>query len=260
MPYSRKPEHTSPGGLAKHPESGAESCREQQLAANSRKKKCQQNSGQGRGAGRQPALFAAALWYARRGYPVFPLHSVDERGRCSCGAECGRAGKHPRIPNGHGGATTDEGRIRRWWSRWPDANIGIPTGERSGLLVLDIDAHGFTSLDGLEEEHGQLPETLTVKTGGGGMHVYLKYPPGSGIRNSAGRVGLGLDLRGEGGYVVAPPSRTDKGAYAFLDRLPREPPEWLLQAARRPHRAARDEDGEEGTAARPGASTGSRYR
>jgi hypothetical protein len=144
------------------------------------------------------------------------------------------------------GASTDPGQIRRWWSRWPEANIGIPTGERSGLLVLDIDDHGFTSLDALEEEHGPLPETLTVRTGGGGMHLYLKYPPGSGIRNSAGKVGLGLDVRGEGGYVVAPPSRTDKGPYAFLDRLPRTlPPEWLLEAARGPHRAATDEDGTE---------------
>jgi DNA-binding transcriptional ArsR family regulator len=76
------------------------------------------------------------------------------------------------------------------------------------------------------------------------MHVYCKYPACSGIRNSAGKVGLGLDVRGEGGYVVAPPSRTDKGPYAFLDRLPRaEPPEWLLEAARTPHRAATDEDG-----------------
>ncbi len=191
-----------------------------------------------------PALLRAALWYAGRGIPVFPLQSVDERGRCSCGGKPGcKPGKHPRIANGHIGATTDEGRIRRWWSKWPDANIGIPTGERSGLLVLDVDEHGFTSLDALEEEHGQLPETLAVRTGGGGMHVYLKYPAGSGIRNSAGKVGPGLDVRGEGGYIVAPPSRTDKGPYAFLDRKPRTtPPEWLLEAARAPYRATGDED------------------
>ncbi len=245
LPYPRKPEHTSTATPAKPTFSDLDHPPPTQIAANDRKIRCQQNSVQGREADGQPALLAAALVYAERGYPVFPLHSVDEGGRCSCGGKpaC-KPGKHPRIPNGHVGATTDPGRIRRWWSRWPAANIGIPTGERSGLLVLDIDEHGFTSLDALEDEHGPLPETLTVRTGGGGMHVYFKYPPGSGIRNSAGKVGLGLDVRGEGGYVVAPPSRTDKGPYAFLDRLPRtEPPEWLPEAARAPHRAAGGEDG-----------------
>ena len=127
-----------------------------------------------------------------------------------------KPGKHPLIPNGHVGATTDLGQIRLWWSRWPDANIGIPAGERSGLLILDVDVdhHGFASLNALEEEHGQFPKTLTVRTGGGGIHIYLKYPPGCEIRNSVGRVGLGLDVRGEGGYTIAPPSRTDKARTA----------------------------------------------
>ncbi len=246
MPYSRKPEHTSTSTLPKHPPEHPGAPRSTKVAANSRKSSCEKRQRDtGREADGQPALLAAALWYAGRGLPVFPLHSVDGQGRCSCNGKPGcKPGKHPRIPNGHVGASTDPGRIRRWWSRWPEANIGIPTGERSGLLALDIDAHGFTSLDALEEEHGPLPETLTVRTGGRGMHLYLKYPSGSGVRNSAGKVGLGLDVRGEGGYVVAPPSRTDKGPYALLDRLPRtEPPEWLLEAARGPHRAATDEDG-----------------
>jgi len=221
-------------------------CKKAELTKTSQTRK--KSAHEGRGANGKPALLAAALWHAGRGYPVFPLHWIDETGRCTCraGAECGKAGKHPRIANGHKGATTDPGQIRRWWSRWPTANIGIPTGERSGLLVLDIDEHGFTSLEALEEEHGPLPETLTVRTGGGGMHVYLKYPPGEAceVRNSAGRVGAGLDVRGEGGYAVAPPSRTDKGPYAFLDRFPRaDPPEWLLEAARGPDMAATDEAG-----------------
>lgn len=249
MTYSRKMQHTSVRGSAKHTSDDPEHPREKQLAAKRRKTKCQTSqtkTGQGRGATENPALFAAALWYAGRGLPVFPLHSVDETGRCSCGGRAGcKPGKHPRIANGHKGASTDPGRISRWWSRWPDANIGIPTGKRSGLLVLDIDEHGFTSLDALEEEHGPFPETLTVRTGGGGMHLYLKYPPGEAreVRNSAGRVGVGLDVRGEGGYVVAPPSRTDKGPYALLDRLAgAEPPEWLLEAARAPRGAGSGAD------------------
>lgn len=186
---------------------------------------------------------AAALWYAARKIPVLPLHGVDDAGRCSCdGAPRCKPGKHPRLSNGHNGATTDPDQIRRWWRRWPNANIGIATGERSGLLVLDVDtdedADGFASLAALEGEHGPLPQTLTVVTGGGGRHVYLKYPTGCGIRISAGKVGRGLDVRGEGGYVVAPPSRTHKGPYKVINtKAPAEPPAWLLEAARAPHSA-----------------------
>jgi Bifunctional DNA primase/polymerase, N-terminal/Primase C terminal 1 (PriCT-1) len=193
-----------------------------------------------RDANEQSALLAAALWYAERGLPVFPLHWVDDQGKCSCSGKPGcKPGKHPLIPGGHLGATTAPGQIRQWWSRWPDANIGIPAGERSRLLILDVDDHGFTSLAALEEEHSQLPETLTVRTGGGGRHKYLIYPAGCEIRNSVGRLGLGLDVRGEGGYTVAPPSRTDKGSYEVLNGLPpAEPPEWLLEALRGHHNGA----------------------
>jgi len=248
LPYSRRPEHTSTSTQPKHPPEHPGAPRSTKRAGNNRKNSCQKRQRDtGQEADGQPALLAAALWYAGRGLPVFPLHSVDGQGRCSCNGKPGcNPGKHPRILNGHIGATPDPGQIRRWWARWPAANIGLVTGERSGLLVLDIDDHGFTSLDALEEEHGPLPETLTVRTGGGGMHLYLKYPAGCNIGNPVGKVGLGLDVRGEGGYVVAPPSRTDKGPYAFMDRFPRaEPPEWLLEAARGPHRTATDEDGTE---------------
>lgn len=174
-----------------------------------------------------PELMRAALSYARRGVPVFP---------------CKPGGKTPLTPNGHLAATTDEQQIRRWWTSWPAANIGIPTGERSGLLVIDVDPRhgGDTSLAVLEAEHGQIPHTTTVRTGSGGMHVYLRYPPGSNIRNSAGKLGSGLDVRGEGGYVIAPQSHTT-GPYEWLERVPlTAPPEWLMEALRAPSRAAGD--------------------
>lgn len=229
MSYSHWREHTSTNRTAKH--SGSTT------STNHKSTKVLQNGDKtpGRGTektgqnakklcagqGETPVLLTAALWYATRKKPVFPLHSVDEAGRCSCGGKPGcKPGKHPRIRNGHHGASTDPNRIRSWWSQWPDANIGIPTGESSGLLVLDIDDHGSASLEALEAKHGQLPETLTVGTGGGGRHIYFRYRTGSDIRNSTGKVGSGLDVRGEGGYVVAPPSRTDKGPYAFLERKP----------------------------------------
>jgi DNA-binding transcriptional ArsR family regulator len=260
MRYSHWREHTSTSGTAKH-----------SVSTTSTNQKCtkflqngEKEPGSGTektgqnakklcaGQGETATPLSAALWYAGREKPVFPLHSVDQTGRCSCGDKPGcKPGKHPRIRNGHRRATTNPDRIRWWWSKWPDANIGIPTGESSGLLVLDIDDHGSASLDALEAKHGQLPETRTVRTGGGGMHAYFRYPTGSGIRNSTGKVGSGLDVRGEGGYVVAPPSRTAKGPYAFLDRGPLAPsPEWLLDAARKPHRATTDENGAEAGATR----------
>jgi putative DNA primase/helicase len=85
----------------------------------------------------------AAEWYGQRGYPVFPLHTI-EGGRCSCGSSsCETPGKHPRIVQWPENATAQSGMIKTWWDRWPEANIGLVTGEASGLVVLDVDPrHG----------------------------------------------------------------------------------------------------------------------
>lgn len=181
-------------------------------------------------------IVRAALLYAGRGIPVFPLHSVDASGRCSCRKPgCEDAGKHPRVKGGFHAATTDKSRITAWGNRWPDANLGIPTGERSGILALDVDQP--PSLDELEAEHGKLPKTRAHSTGSGGMHYLFKYPAGVEIRNSTGKLGFGLDVRGEGGYIVAPPSATTR-PYEVLDDLPLAgPPEWLLVALRAPEKA-----------------------
>ncbi len=79
----------------------------------------------------------------------------------------------------------------------------------------------------LERAGGPLPETAKARTGGGGTHVFFAYPAGDEVRSSAGKLGPGLDVRGEGGYVVVPPSRT-QGAYEWLDRSPLAEPAWLL--------------------------------
>jgi hypothetical protein len=88
-----------------------------------------------------------------------------------------------------------------------------------GVFVLDVDADkwGFGSLEALEEEHGEPPPTWTVKTGGGGLHYYFNLPPDVEIRNSADKLGRGLDVRGEGGYVLLPGIATE-GAYEVLKR------------------------------------------
>ncbi len=143
---------------------------------------------------------------------------------------CDPGGKRPLTPSGFWDATTDDHRVRAWWGRWPAANVGVPTGRRSGLLVLDVDQRGGgpQSLAALEREHGPLPKTATGRTGGGGVHLFFRYPSGREVRNSAGVLGPGLDVRGEGGYVVVPPSRT-RGAYGWADRSPLADASWLLE-------------------------------
>jgi len=168
--------------------------------------------------GPAPTLLGAALAYARRGVPVFP---------------CEPGGKRPLTYNGFWDATTETLRIRAWWTRWPAANVGVPTGGRSGLLVLDVDPRdgGSESLALLERKNGPLPETARARTGGGGVHVFFRYPAGETVRNSAGALGAGLDVRGEGGYIVVPPSRT-RIPYEWIDRSPPAEPNWLLARLR----------------------------
>jgi putative DNA primase/helicase len=144
-----------------------------------------------------------ALAYAGCGLHVFPLHSIRD-GRCSCGKDCGKdAGKHPRVKGGFKVATTDHALIGAWWTKWPEANIGIATGAISGIIVIDIDGpKGLETLRRLEAEIGALPLGPTVKTHRG-FHRYLKSVRGEFTKCSAAD---GLDVRGDGGYVVAPPS------------------------------------------------------
>ena len=133
----------------------------------------------------KPDKKMAAVWYATQGLPVLPLHSAPG-GFCSCGnpghapggKEETKAGKHPRTLHGFKDATTDLALIEAWWKQWPDANIGIPTGTPSGLLVLDVDPRngGQESLDGLIVEHGRFPDTAEQMTGGGGRHIIFRHP------------------------------------------------------------------------------------
>jgi len=151
---------------------------------------------------------AAALSYAARGWPVFPVHGIRPQGAlCTCGRrDCGSPGKHPRTENGLKDATLDASVIRGWWRRWPDAGVAIATGR--GLVVIDIDVHkgGDDSLVDARRALGDLPESVEVITGSGGRHIYLAAPEGVVVRCSAGQLGPGLDVRADGGYVVAPPS------------------------------------------------------
>lgn len=122
-------------------------------------------------------------------------------------------------------------RIKAWWERWPTANVGVPTGQSSGLLVLDVDARGGgpQSLAALERENGPLPPTARSRTGGGGLHIFFRYPTGEEVRNSAGLLGPGLDVRGKGGYVVVPPCHK-QSSYGWIERTPPSEEAWLLES------------------------------
>jgi hypothetical protein len=186
-------------------------------------------------------MLDAALAHARRGWPVFPLFEPvwlleGEPVVCSCGdGDCANIGKHPRTRRGFKDATTDEGEIRKAWEASPTANIGVPTGAVSGMVVLDIDPRhgGDDSLEALEAEYGKMPHTVEQLTGGGGRHLCFRHPGGT-IRNKVG-VRPGIDIRGDGGYIVVEPSLHASGRrYAFeLSSLPgevdlAEMPKWLL--------------------------------
>lgn len=151
----------------------------------------------------------AALQYASWGLPVLPCWWI-EGGICACGdPSCRSPGKHPigtLATCGLHSATPDELVVNAWWDTYPQANIAIRTG--SGYAVLDIDPRhgGDNTLRIWEQSHGVLPEGLTALTGGGGYHRWFVIPPGAAIPSRANVLGPGVDIRADGGYVMAPPS------------------------------------------------------
>lgn len=193
-----------------------------------------------------PTRLDDALFLACLGWPVFPVHTPiwEAAGlRCSCskGFNCAAKdlGKHPRTQHGFKDATTDPATIRKWWTKWPDANIGIRTGAESGLVVLDIDPRngGEDSLAELEAVHGKLPETVESLTGGGGSQLFFQHPGGYIKCHSYGKLlGPGIDVKADGGYVVVPGSLHKSGnRYAWeWSATPGEValaplPPWLLE-------------------------------
>ena len=167
-------------------------------------------------------LVEAAVSYAARGYYVFP---------------CKPQSKEPATKHGFKDATTDEQVIREWWTDNPQYNIGIRTGPASGIWVLDVD--GEQGRDSYLKYQGEIPyDTPQVTTPNGGFHLYFVYDDrADNLRNSVKSI-PGLDVRTEGGYVLAPESILDNGRYEYQGnyREPTEAPERLLAALQRPVR------------------------
>ena len=200
---------------------------------------------------RRSELCRAASDYAHRlGFAVIPVRWI-EHGICSCprGEECPSPGKHPVHDGWPDVATSDPVAVAHWWrpepaeplpAEWfPRANIGIVTGRRSGIFVLDVDTYngGTASLTGYENRHGPMPETRIHGTGSDGKHYFFAHPADFEVRNNASSaLGQGLDVRGRNGFVVAPPSVSAKGVYELNpahDVEPQPAPEWLLDLLRR---------------------------
>jgi putative DNA primase/helicase len=194
-----------------------------------------------------------ALKYAKRGLRVAPMCTVKE-GRCACskGKDCTRPGKHPMTKHGVNDATTDRDQIKAWWTDSPNANIGIATGSRSGILVLDIDPRndGKKTLKRLKKELGPLPDTVTALTGGGGRHLVFQYPPFPVRKDNTGKFfGPGIDVLSDGCIMIAPPSRHASGKQylwadgkSYRDLKPASLPEPWLNRLRgdAPHAAKAD--------------------
>lgn len=165
-------------------------------------------------------------------FALFPVHTVNTQAVCSCGAKsCRNAGKHPLTWHGFYDATTNAGVITTWWRRWPKANIAIRTGAASNIVVVDVDAHkgGLRSIEKWFNTNGTL-QTLTARTGRGGLHYYLKLPRAVELPSRLG-IARGIDIKAERGYVVAPPSRHSCGdVYKWIDTRSIQPtPNWLVK-------------------------------
>ncbi len=164
-----------------------------------------------------PVNLDAALCYAARGWHVFPCRESDGKPYTDRdGKERTPRAKQPYTPHGLDDATTDPAQIRQWWGRWPGAAIGLNCG-RSGLLAIDLDTkHGHNgpatwAALGLSEAGALLSQTPS-----GGRHV-VYTANGAQLGNTAGRLGDGIDTRGNGGYIILPPSTTTDGAYIALN-------------------------------------------
>ncbi len=175
-----------------------------------------------------------AQHYVAQGWPVFPCRSHAEEHVDQATGEIITLGeKTPLTPNGFKGATRFPRIIERWWSDWPDAAVGLPTGEKTGFFALDIDnkpggANGFDWLSEMEAEHGPLPDTARVTSPNGGLHIYFKYVVGTRNRSA---LGVGVDIRSEGGYVLAAGSTMANGRSYRWETDTREiadAPAWLL--------------------------------
>lgn len=173
--------------------------------------------------------------YARAGFAIFPVNAISPDGSCTCprGPSCASPGKHPKMKGWQEHATTDRRTIDGWIDRWGDSlNLGIACGEASGITVLDVDVGtgGVETLRKLEEKHGKLPPTLRHRSGSGGLHYVFTHTALEHPNPNRVAFAPGLDLRHDGGLIVACPSRHGSGSqYRWLNWKPSEDPWEIIE-------------------------------
>ena len=185
----------------------------------------------------------AAITYAAKGYAVFPVHHMKCNGDCTCNRwECNREprsssrGKHPRITKWQERATTDINQIKQWWDKWPDDNIGIATGQKSNLVIIDIDPRngGDRSLQNLIDSYDDIKPILnthTVSTGGNGTHYYYSIDKPVKSTKKHG-LDVGIDVQADGKYIIAPPSNHYSGGTYSVSNAIRGGPHHLDNKSR----------------------------
>lgn len=195
---------------------------------------------------KQPIVYAK-YYVHHLGWSILPLHWIAN-GKCTCGRpDCGgSAGKHPLGEwRQHQDQPMTLEQVDEAWTTQPYANIGLVTGAKSGVVVLDIDPRhgGDIGLETLEHQYGKLPHTLESLTGGGGRHLIFKHP-GTPVKNKV-NLAPGVDVRGDGGLIVLPYSVHASGQrYEWeLSSLPNQVkpapmPEWLLKLLTTPQAQA----------------------
>ena len=184
------------------------------------------------------SLLQWARYYHEIGFSVIPVYTVDQDGICTCKKkyECKNAGKHPAVNwQRFTKKRADDDQLIFWFDGMDHShNIGLVTGSVSkNIFVIDVDTGegkvGLETLDNVQMAHDDLPITATAKTGSGGKHIFLRAPHNFHVKTDTNLIGKGIDVRGEGGFVVAAPSRHASGnRYTYdMDEIA-DAPNWVL--------------------------------
>ncbi len=189
------------------------------------------------------SIFDQAISFVRAGLSILPLHypvELENGFICSCGnRDCRWPAKHPvsrLVPDGFKNASCEEDVVAGWFRCHKPCNIGIITGQKGNLVVLDVDPRhgGDRTLTAIEKKYGSIPSTCRFSIGAGGTHILFRHP---GRHVPTGKLGPGVDVQGDGGYVVAPPSRHIDGAsYSLSGSISKLAPlpEWIYTGSEPP--------------------------